>query len=464
MRREVVITIFLVAVGATLGVASTQIKYSPFQPLPESVLFPFSSSRSLESTKWRPIKHTDYMVYGFLPYWTLSQAKYLQLDKLTDIAYFGLHISEEGGFQKVNADGELVPGYNNWRNSKTLTRLIEQSDTYAIRFALTIVSHDDEISTTFLNCDSCWVTLKDDLISELKYRGIQDVNLNFEYGEYVEPELAHKYSLLTEYLNSELDAEFGDSYVVVSTFADSLISPRVTNIPELSQVADAMFIMGYDFHRPTSSHAGPVAPVAGVEGHKYYDLKTMASDYLTYASPDKLILGVPYYGYNWVVESEETRLNRLSKSEAAGHESAGDYEVNGDDDDDDGNGDGDDDKKKVYVNNDPRSERIPGDEDIGYSKSQTYEQILATIQEIEEETGEEVEVLWDDLGKVPYFNYVSLETGSDRKVYFENRESLRHKYQLAKEHNFGGIGIWALGYDGERTEFWDLIEEELMGF
>jgi hypothetical protein len=34
------------------------------------------------------------------------------------------------------------------------------------------------------------------------------------------------------------------------------------------------------------------------------------------------------------------------------------------------------------------------------------------------------------------------------------------KYDLAIEENLKGIGMWALGYDGSRSELWDLIAEK----
>ena len=42
---------------------------------------------------------------------------YLQLDKLTDIAYFGLYINRDGTIRKIMEDGTTEPGYNNWENT-----------------------------------------------------------------------------------------------------------------------------------------------------------------------------------------------------------------------------------------------------------------------------------------------------------------------------------------------------------
>ncbi len=368
-----------------------------------SILSPLSKTFSIFSfagTGEPPIKE----VYGYLPYWTIIDSKYLQMDKLTDIAYFGLHINEDGSFLKVE-DGELNPGYNNWKNNKELLEVIKNAKKHNVKFALTVISHRDDVSDKFLDCRECWVTLTDNIIAELLDKGIKDVNLNFEYAEYTPIEKAKQFTEFTKYINERLDETFGDSKIVVSSFADSIVKERVSEIEGLSKVADRIFIMAYDFHRPTSDTAGPVAPMGGKGVHAEYDIETMMNDYLSKVPPNKLLLGVPYYGYNWVVESE-----------------------------------------------DQYSKRIEGTDDNGFSQSQTYQNVMETILKVKPE------LRWDDLAKTPYFTYISPDTGYTREVYFDNVESLSFKYNMVIEKDLAGIGIWALGYDGGYDDLWNLID------
>lgn len=364
----------------------------------------------LASTSRRP-EH-EHVVYGFLPYWILDSISYLQLETLTDIAYFALRINPDGTIKKYDEEGIEDPGYANWRNNTDLISLISNSKAYGVRFALTIISHEDDITYEFLDCRKCWDTLLAEITDEMEYRGIKDLNMDFElYEQDVKDGYNYKYSQLVNLLNVGLDKRFGNSFVVASTLPDSAYRPRITDITSLSKASDALFVMAYDFHRPTSDNAGPVAPINGAGIHSEYDISTMLKDYLALAPANKLILGVPYYGYNWLVT-------------------------------DDG----------------PKAERIPGEDSLGFSMSQSYAHVADTRLEFNPD------IKWDEEGKVPYFTYFNPEKGTTRQVYYEDKDSLRVKYKLAKDSNLAGVGIWALGYDGGYQELWDLLREEFSTF
>jgi spore germination protein YaaH len=404
---QAIILTVIVAVAITLGIYNI---YLLNQKSPSKILSPLGNSFSIFSMfnhSHKPKK----IVYGYLPYWSVPDAQYLQLNKITDIAYFGIYINEDGTLTETLEDGTTEPGLATWRKDKDLDKFIKDAKSSGVRVALTIISHKDDISDKFLDCRTCWDTLLTNVEKELESKHIKDVNFNFEYADLVEDKTkAQKYTELVEYFNKQLDSKYGNSFVVVATFADSLVKPRVTDVASLGKVADMLFIMAYDFHRPDSDNAGPVAPIDGKGVYADYDIRTMLTDYLANVQPNKIVLGVPYYGYNWVVKEGE-----------------------------------------------PNSERIPGSDDIGYSQSQTYSQIMDTILELKPE------VKWDELGQVPFFTYTSPETNQTREVYFENDKSLEAKYKLIKENNLAGLGIWALGYDGGYTELWQVIEKEFDG-
>lgn len=405
MKKQIFVTAAIYLIAGSLALFSFFVTNKGISGKIKSPLGTTFSVLSASSSRDAP----EYSVYGFMPYWVLHKAEYLQLDKLTDIAYFALRINPDGTIQTTDEDGFIDPGYDNWKNSEELEELIKDAKAMNVRFALTIISHEDEITYEFLDCRECWDTLYSEIERELLDKGITDLNMDFELVE-ADSEDGYniKYSQLVNFLNARLDEKFGDSFVVTSTLPDSTYKPRITDIQSLSKASDALFIMAYDFHRPTSDNAGPVAPVNGKGIHAEYDISTMLSDYLSLAPASKLILGIPYYGYNWLVYGGE------------------EY-----------------------------SERIPGNEELGYSMSQTYEDIAETRLEYNPE------VLWDEYGLVPYFTYYNPEYGTTRQVYYEDKDSLKIKYDMAKNNGLAGVGIWALGYDGGFQELWEVLAEEI---
>lgn len=355
-------------------------------------------------------KNTDNFVYGFLPYWNLDDAKNFRYEDLTDIAYFGIRINSDGSIARLDSSGNAEPGYAAWKNSQDLTEIISKAKQNGVRVSLTVISHEDNTTENFLNCESCWETLEKNVLTELNYRKIDDVHLNFEYSTYTTKEMADKFTKFTKHFDNYLAHNHKNSILVISAFADSNIKSRLTNIKELSPYVDGIFIMGYDFRTRGSEFAGPVAPLDGIGTVATYDIRNTVKDYIANAPKSKIILGVPYYGYNWPVESTQP-YSRQVDSNVLGYAS-----------------------------------------DSG-AKSQTYADIMTIIEEYN------IKPSWDEVSKVPYFSYYSPQTQTYRQIYYEDKKSLALKFKYAKDSGIGGIGIWALGYDGNYVDLWDLLKE-----
>ncbi len=82
----------------------------------------------------------------------------------------------------------------------------------------------------------------------------------------------------------------------------------------MGSVVDFIRIMAYDYN---TAEAGPIAPIDWVRG--------LVTDIKDIVPPEKLILGVPVYGYNWPtsilgvcpIDQEPKRQNQSTKSAAA---------------------------------------------------------------------------------------------------------------------------------------------------
>ncbi|KUG25838.1 hypothetical protein ASZ90_004329 [hydrocarbon metagenome] len=163
--------------------------------------------------------------------------------------------------------------------------------------------------------------------------------------------------------------------------------------------------MGYDYHGSWSENAGPVAPLTGNEVYNRRNYEaTISNDYAD-VEPSKIILGVPYYGAEWLVE-----------------------------------------------NNDPYTNVIPeGSPNTNWVKPVNYEDVHNLFADNNYS-------IFDEISKT---TYVMIPQGSKYKlIWMDTVPSLELKYDFVLEKNLSGIGIWSLGKDGTRIELWNLIEKK----
>jgi hypothetical protein len=64
--------------------------------------------------------------------------------------------------------------------------------------------------------------------------------------------------------------------------------------------------------------------------------------------------------------------------------------------------------------------------------------------------------LWDSESLTPWYRFYS---SGWNQGWYDDDQSLGLKYDIVTMAGIQGIGIWALGYDGSRSELWDKLEE-----
>jgi hypothetical protein len=138
-------------------------------------------------------------------------------------------------------------------------------------------------------------------------------------------------------------------------------------------------------------------PTAPLSGWDYYgNLQGSLAQYLgAIGNGRKLLFGMPYYGYDWPTLSDTTHA-RTSGTGA----------------------------DLYYVN------ARPGAQLHGRR--------------------------WDSEGSVPWYCY---DNSGMHQGWYDDDSSLMLKYQEVYAHDLLGTGMWALGYDGARTELWAALRE-----
>ena len=198
------------------------------------------------------------------------------------------------------------------------------------------------------------------------------------------------------FLKSLREAEVGE--ISLDVFCNTILKGNWESLSEAAKILDWVVIMAYDFHRPGSMYAGAVAPIRAGAAERSI-LETLQTAWEIGLPREKLIVAYPLYGYEWRTYGEE-----LGAQVKPGQVAMASY---------------------------------------GRMKSELLEK--------------GVEANWDSLALSPWIAWE--EEGEWYQVYFENLASISVKVKLVVESQMGGVGFWALGYEGEEgKEVWEEVK------
>ncbi|NQV13181.1 MAG: VCBS repeat-containing protein [Parcubacteria group bacterium] len=315
-------------------------------------------------------------VFGFHPYWGDSYENY-RYDLLSHIAYFGA---------KIETNGDITDTHD-W----PYHGLVNKAHQNGVKVVLVARNFTSSEVSALLSSATARNRAIDNLVTEVQKGGGDGVNIDFEYV--LEPQRENLVTFMTDLTNT-FHRQIPGSHV-------SIDMPAVDwwgsyDLERLGEATDALMIMGYDYHYSGSAEAGPVAPLVtnGKWSSSRYNVSNTISTYLEEVDSDKILLGVPYYGYDWEVSGTSVPASTTSRGSA-----------------------------KSYATIVPEVAR--------YGRQ------------------------WDSDSSTPFYQY-----GRYNQVWYDDADSLGRKYDLVVANDLAGIGIWALGYDGSRTELWGKMEEK----
>jgi len=328
------------------------------------------------------VKSLSKIVFGFLPDWEYANGAHtnMQYDLLSHLAVFDFTVSSSGAISNPSA----------W----PWTDVINAAHDAGTKVIMTAVNFNGaEIHNILSNS-----TIKNKFQTEVKRiissYNLDGVNVDFETlnkedeGAKINEFMAD----LTNYIHTELPGK-----------EVSFDSPAVNwnndwNLEGLAESVDYLFIMAYDYHGSWSKNTGAVAPLTNPDGGISLT-KTLNDDYNIAISkyPEKLILGVPYYGKHWKTSTS-----------------------------------------------------FAGSSIVSYDGSTFYR---TAVNDAANKGG----FIWNDDSQTPFYRW---NASGWNQVWQDNEESIAKKYDLALAENLGGIGIWALNYDGNKNELWELINSK----
>lgn len=340
------------------------------------------------------------VVYGFLPYWNINKTA-LQ-PELTHLAYFGLTLAGDGNIITRTSEGG-EPGYGKLQ-SETFFQLTNQIPNKQTQEELVLIQFNNQDIVSLLSSEKAHQNLLENIDSLLLAYPFSGINIDIEYSGTVTPYLREKMTQLVATINHHLDQKYDNVTLSIDVYASAASSDSIWDVEKIAPEVDYIVIMAYDFHRRSSNTAGPVAPIFGGKTLWDSDINNHLKEFLKVADKDKLLLGVPFYGYEWQTTSD-----------------------------------------------DPQALTIPN---TGVTAS--YQRIQEVLEQ-SEELG--VTEHWNEEALSPYL--VFQEDGVTHIIYFDNSRSLSYKLDFVNQLDLKGIAIWALGYEGDYRELWDIIRRKL---
>jgi spore germination protein YaaH len=242
--------------------------------------------------------------------------------------------------------------------------------------------------------------LTDQIVELIKLKNLDGVNLDFEFETGTSEISENDFTNFVKILANKLKEERKQAILSADFYADAEINDYPYDFEGLNQYLDLFLVMTYDYHRRASENAGPVAPLKWNYPDFDYDIERTIAYYLERVPEDKLLMGIPFYGYQWQTASEDFNAEALR----------------------------------------------------GSGTTVLYKDIKKLINE----TG--TEIYWDPESSSCWIIHVD-EEGNINQVYFDNPFSLDKKVNFLKERGFAGFFIWALGYEGGETELWKVFEK-----
>ncbi|RJP46941.1 MAG: hypothetical protein C4584_01020 [Armatimonadetes bacterium] len=368
---------------------------------------PFNSTGYLISAYAHPHLKMEKEVIGFIPYWRMDDIKYIRFDLISEIIYFSLSVNENGQFVKV-ISGETDPGWRWWKGP-TVNKLITRTQVSGGKFSVSIAMHKNETLEKFLDNPDSQTTLITNLLQEVQSRHLNGINIDFEYNGSPPEGYREKFTMFSQTLANTFEKESPETELSIDTFPLSIRKPRLFDIPKLGQFYDKIVVMSYDFYGVSSDIAGPTAPMGGFVEERYlFDITTAYQDYSQAIPKEKIIMGVPYYGWDWPVENGKTAQSpTLKGSDRNGYPSV-----------------------------------------ISYGRAKDFNKL------------QNDQCSFEPLAQTKWCWYTDLETNADHQVWLEDNQSIEAKFSFAKNQDLGGVAIWVLGYDKDYPDLWKMITKK----
>ncbi|MDN3643608.1 glycosyl hydrolase family 18 protein [Lutimonas halocynthiae] len=336
-------------------------------------------------------------VLGFYPHWSKNLYRYLNYSMLTTIAYFGYKVNPHSGDMECPKGSEL---------SKLITHAKYNHDK-SVLITLSLFGFDR--NSLFLNNNEAGIRLINKILKELERTDADGVCIDFEGVSKSDKEVFNTFiALLGEKFKSS------DKNYLLYLTVPSVDYNDYLLFDDLNDYIDQYVIMGYDYYSSTSKVSGPSAPLES-DVKSPFSLTESINVYCKKKEVprEKIILALPFYANLW-----ETK-NGLKGS-------------------------------KVYR----------------FIKHLTQDSAQNFLKEkqLELKHNDSILIRNDSISKSSWYSYIITPSAPSykrqwRQLWFDTDKDMKAKMSLVDHESLNGLGIWALGYNNEHQNYWNILKE-----
>lgn len=274
----------------SLGLVSCASLEIPVDSDPESMeLVVADSSGSAPVAEPRFAPRTGQRLHGYYVWWTRGLWLHLDLSLYDKLFFFSVtpgpdgHLTERHGWPFA------------WEG------LIARADSARVPVIPVIAQLDEAVLLPLFTDSTHRANLLDTSMELIRESDNQGLHLDFEWFSPAADSLRDGFHAYLDSLAARVQREIPEARL--SIFVPGL---QMNGMIDVSRIPDAyaeIMVQGYDIHWQTGPTAGPLAPLQGWKGA---DWSSIADSMATRGvSADRIVMTVPYYGYEWPVADDQ---------------------------------------------------------------------------------------------------------------------------------------------------------------
>lgn len=282
----------------------------------------------------------------------------------------------------------------------TTAAIVQEAHDNGVKVIVTVTNFSSSAIASIVGSEANRQNAIDSCLALIAEHQADGVNIDFEFVPLSAK--ANFVTFMTELKDAVTAAQPNGTDGHVSLAGPSNDGPGAYDYDQLLIHTDGIMIMAYGYHW-AGGNPGPAATLfAGDVWTSYYSIEWTISDYFEYGGIENrghVILGLPWYGHAWRVANHD----------------------------------------------------VPGVA-LADGSTVTYKAVATELAANRE---------WEPVSKSSYYHRTV--SGNLQQVWVDDGESFGARVAYADEMDIGGIGIWALGYEGADGQMWGAIESELAG-